>query len=56
MTTDKAAWEGGQETESGAGSRAHFLGRVSAGMAAAVAAGAVLEGSGLAVAPAFADR
>lgn len=56
MSTDKATWEEGHEVERGAGSRSHFLGRVSAGVAAAVAAGAVVEGSGLAVAPAFADR
>ena len=56
MSTDKTAWEGGQEAEKGTGSRAHFLGRVSAGVAAAVAAGAVGGVSGVAVAPAFADR
>ena len=52
--TDKAVWEG--QAEQGAGSRAHFLSRVSAGVGAAVAAGGVVGGSGLSVAPAFADR
>eukprot|EP00904_Undaria_pinnatifida_P012234 jgi/Undpi1/8140/HiC_scaffold_24.g10611.m1 len=51
--TDKAVWEG--QAEQGAGSRAHFLSRVSAGVGAAVAAGGVVGGSGLSVAPAFAD-